>query len=1002
MQNEPQGNANNTFTWPTAAWLAAALGLPAIVGAIAKGFAEQHVLLIVVLVAVYWAVLAVARFASGVTSDLAERWRPRFVERVDGALIARLSRSEQGYRRWVMHRLKKVDLQGLPTVPNAVPGFDQIYIDVSLVNRPPHQISGDLLSDRLVNSAERQSISALLREARPVVLAILGAPGSGKTTLLRQAARQACRRKLGRRRVPILLSLRDHAPAIAADPSLPLPARAVPPGLDRPPPQSWFETCLRRGRCIVLLDGLDEVGQPAQREAVVKWVDEQISSYPRNHFVLTSRRHGYTAAAINSADVLQVRQLTALQIVQFIDNWYAAVEPDRLRAKAHARDLREQVKANAALDAMSVNPLLLTMIVNVHRERGVLPANRVELYREICEVLLFRRRAVKGLSSAVSGSDKQNMLQTLALHMMVDRVRELPSDQVIALIEPAVARLGNEVDPRQLLTELVNDGILVEPETGAIGFCHKTFQEYLASVEIYNLKCIDILVANIEDDWWRETTILYAAKYDADIVIHACLASQTVAALELAFDCHEHGTRMAPSLRAQMNDLLAELHRPGTTTVRRQILTRVVLRRFLRHSAKMGDGRRATDPVTAELYRLFLADEKERGYVRTPDAPFPDRDDVPVAGVRYEDANAFVAWVNEYAGGAIYRLPCLPEAAEINTRGLLGDPAPPVWIACECPPWDEPHAMPYIRWTPSGPDHPYRIDAEMVEQYLCRDIYLATLLILEGCSASSEQQRGRRPAANHLRALYYSDLRTDQGRCHTPVLFGPLSQHLGQALTRAFAHELASALSGMRTSIGRLRSRQLSALSRDLTDQVGVRITPDICTEGIDLDGAAEVGSRLAAAHDYSEESVGDLLAAAARQPKNWVLATPLRLRREGISPLRGRTVTPTLINSIGTPELDYACGATFDEASLEWMRDLGKELTASVAAAFDREFHLSPIIATVFRLTALCLASESDVRRGPRTIRAACQKIVLAITILERRLNGSAPPNEIIVLIRE
>ena len=36
---------------------------------------------------------------------------------------------------------------------------------------------------------------------------------------------------------------------------------------------------------------------------------------------------------------------------------------------------------------MAVNPLLLTMIATVHRRGNVLPGKRVELYKEICQVL---------------------------------------------------------------------------------------------------------------------------------------------------------------------------------------------------------------------------------------------------------------------------------------------------------------------------------------------------------------------------------------------------------------------------------------------------------------------------------------------------------------------------------------------------------------------------------------------------------------------------------------
>jgi hypothetical protein len=102
-------------------------------------------------------------------------------------------------------------------------------------------------------------------------LAILGAPGSGKTTLLRHAALTMAARswradRAVPRRLPVLLFLRDHAGAIKENPSLSL-AQAIHDRLARldgpSVPVGWFARQLGAGRCVVLLDGLDEVANPA-------------------------------------------------------------------------------------------------------------------------------------------------------------------------------------------------------------------------------------------------------------------------------------------------------------------------------------------------------------------------------------------------------------------------------------------------------------------------------------------------------------------------------------------------------------------------------------------------------------------------------------------------------------------------------------------------------------------------------------------------------------------
>ena len=72
-----------------------------------------------------------------------------------------------------------------------------------------------------------------------------------------------------------------------------------------------------------------------------------------------------------------------------------------------------------------MNPLLLTMITTVHKERHSLPGRRVELYREICDVFLGKHRASKGLPLDLTPAQKKRVLQPLAWRMMEQNLRVL-------------------------------------------------------------------------------------------------------------------------------------------------------------------------------------------------------------------------------------------------------------------------------------------------------------------------------------------------------------------------------------------------------------------------------------------------------------------------------------------------------------------------------------------------------------------------------------------------
>ena len=135
------------------------------------------------------------------------------------------------YRRWVQDSLRYVDVQDLATGGDHIPELDDVYVDVALVSRAPDPASASVAAGPLgeadADSSQRYSFGELLDSQERVVLALVGRPGSGKSTLLARAARRSARLfahgRVNRKRVPVLIALRQHAEAIVANPAVSLP-----------------------------------------------------------------------------------------------------------------------------------------------------------------------------------------------------------------------------------------------------------------------------------------------------------------------------------------------------------------------------------------------------------------------------------------------------------------------------------------------------------------------------------------------------------------------------------------------------------------------------------------------------------------------------------------------------------------------------------------------------------------------------------------------------------
>jgi hypothetical protein len=633
----------------------------------------------------YEVVLFLAGMLGGVAGDLKKRWQARAVDQVDQAFTRKFSRFGQRYRQQVRGMLEFVDLKGLATIGDVSPDLDDVFVDVSVDFSAPHEVPAGLLADVRPALGDQMSLGDLLNPKRPVFLAVLGAPGSGKTTLLRHTARRVLET---RRRVPVLLFLRDHVSAITNGTSLPNLLRQTLINQEKLEPKGWFEQKLRRGRCVVLLDGLDEVARDSERRVVADWIERQMRQFSRSSFVITSRPHGYQKAPLEGVAVLRVRSFTPDQVRQFIHGWYLAVFRQTTKANAKVKEKEQAVARLAdtetedllrrldnapALADLTANPLLLTMIVYVHRYHGALPGSRAGLYGDICQVMLWRRHDAKKLTNVLQGEKKEAVLRGLAYSMMVQRLSHLERHGVLDAIKIALRRSSGKVTAEEFLADVSSNGLLVEHDVGEYAFAHLTFQEFLAASYIRERpQEVKTLVANVHDVWWRETTLLYTANSEADAIVKACLANDSVTALSLAFDCAEQrSSDLDPSLRGRLNQLITEALEENADPSRRVLASEVLLTRHLRVPARTANGGRVcVAPITRKLYFLFRQDVPGR----LPDGPGVfEPDDDPVTGVWRKDATDFAGWVNLRIGSELkYRPPTYAEMIDPVVRRAVG------------------------------------------------------------------------------------------------------------------------------------------------------------------------------------------------------------------------------------------------------------------------------------------------------------------------------------------
>ncbi|WP_449473315.1 NACHT domain-containing protein [Streptomyces tanashiensis] len=676
----------------------------------------------------YEVILAVVAFLSSVSNELESRLAKRVASAAERLLLGRLTRYERRYRQYLIGRHSAGGVKGLIIQGAQNPRLEDVFVDVSLRSSPLHLSQNVPLADaeQEISVGERRSLRDILENSGPQSLVVIGAPGTGKTTLLEHATVVYARHRARRRakcRLPILVTLRDYVQQIVGDGTAGATltiadvARLTLSAADLGnAPVGWFEDHLEHGRCVVLLDGLDEVADPRARQRLVRWTETQVARYPDNHWVLTTRPQGYEAAPLDGAEVLVVRRFTPDQIRRFVHGWYAAVE--RLSggsdtdAGSSAEDLIDRLRAQPSLYSLSSNPLLLTMLCNVHRYFGALPGTRAELYGQICQVLLWRRHQAKGLwEDADAGPAREAVLRELAYGMMVHQTRSLRVGGPLAtdLLHPALARHLPGVSADAFTESVARTGLLVEHELGQFSFAHQTFQEYLAASHVHQNDMGHLLERRVDDAWWRETILLWSALNSPDHIIDACLELDTAETLALALDCYDETRSKSPELGVRIERLRLEALRSPSDSPRRRLMTGATVARHLRQVLWLADGVLVSAlPVNHDIYRLFTDAHPEFHCEGSED---------PEAGATFLGippgaADALVRWVNDVLdGSAVFRLPTWNEASDPAMQPLL----PPQCSLWAQPPSDWSDRAP-VCWTPGGMSHPWSVPLARVNQ----------------------------------------------------------------------------------------------------------------------------------------------------------------------------------------------------------------------------------------------------------------------------------------------
>ena len=277
-----------------------------------------------------------------------------------------------------------------------------------------------------------------------------------------------------------------------------------------------LEEQLNRGKCLLLLDALDEVPKD-HRNSLSEKLNRFARDYPCS-IICTSRIVGYSGAFLDDAREVEIVPFNRKQIKQYVQNWFAnavsSINNDSASADGFLRELRNkpQIQGPAQI------PLLLSLLCSLYQERDLaLPTRRCEIYEKAVEYMLSRWSQNRNPQSKERIRAKVRLLEELAYHFTCKGVEIFPSDDLYDRIEEHLQGERTSVDLRnpttsELITELSEKDRIIELERNgeSYTFLHWNFQEYLAASYLNRAKNgMDLARGRFwEYDWHGILTLL--------------------------------------------------------------------------------------------------------------------------------------------------------------------------------------------------------------------------------------------------------------------------------------------------------------------------------------------------------------------------------------------------------------------------------------------------------------------------------------------------------------
>ncbi|WP_433383378.1 NACHT domain-containing protein [Actinoplanes sp. CA-142083] len=364
-------------------------------------------------------------------------------------------------------------------------------------------------------------------------LILTGSAGSGKTTALQWlalTAADALEHPAGLQPglVPFFLPMREFS----KDARFPRPEEfldAVAPLLAGDKPPGWVHDCLRTGRAVVLVDGIDEVPR-ARRGEALEWVRQLVEQWDRARYVITSRPAALEEAwqELDGFASYEIQPLSPAEAATLIRRWQETVGLDDWEAES-LDDFVGQLPYVSRLAMLLRNPAMCVLAARVATERHRLFAGVLGLCEESIQLLVETRDVERGLGSIervfvnyrqrvhilghLAWWMTRNNLYSVRLDELTNKVRDIAAMFDAGPIDVGLSSEQVQAERVQGIVQylLVRSGLITLTAPDEVSFTNDVLRHYLSARSALDSNDEPLLMKYAEEGAWNEVVVFAIA-----------------------------------------------------------------------------------------------------------------------------------------------------------------------------------------------------------------------------------------------------------------------------------------------------------------------------------------------------------------------------------------------------------------------------------------------------------------------------------------------------------